>query len=869
MKFTASNTWLIASRSPSRVIQWKVYIRKVSSLAYSLTDATHPWTDVTEYVREIPTISTTLEFQLGTSSSDSLSITLDNIAWWKANAFNLSAGEYLEVKVQELLGLDEDMMAADVNCEFSGIIDPATAKATETPDEYTVEMYSYDELGNRIAASTVNISAPNGDYGMYLLRTNIEITDTNLAGYPCLRGPHTLTYNYNDGTVLNMKGAWSSGTAYVVDDAVTYDGETYNCTADVTDTVTPDQDTSHWAKASEHAPSISFDGGIAVPLLPDATVTAGNGKYIDEDIQRVEVYGHTPFIDPSASINETFIMKASGDALPALMHNFTSARSLLTKFYAAIGITDIDFDTLEFASHDGTPRLSFLDRPPDDPASEDLVVQTLVDDGSSGLLIAVGTKVYRRNMTTAAYTEILDIGAAGDHINRIWRDSVNDHLWVGYGADSSDSITKIRVWDLGAGSWLTSETALIVSCLPSGADLMDYDYGAGTVYGLIMADGPSVLKIWEISGSSLVSSNLYEFTTVEIRQTRVQVDAGSVVYVTGDSSTLRMEEISLDGAGSWSAPVLIGAFADDDGRIKDGALAYDFTSSMICYWDSVQKYLFMFNGVANIIEQDVEDCGYLFYTGSVVEGLISREGKTRFITFDSSLAPEIVDSVTLIHLSRRGAPLCHIGGYSGAPYMLDYLGKLWQCSDTIAIGFSDIDYSAMTIHDAINQVLTAFLIFGKISPMKKAAVYRRIDDAGAVVTSGNSMTLDEYSVAEVVEGETLPACNLISITSRGETHTYDGTTFDVGQYSTDRVLSLSNDFIPPNVLKDLCYYLWNFIKNDHVPLALDVLTAESQYEIFDGGAVNLTLGKIQKNATGLITGKSVSQDGSMKVTVTF
>lgn len=46
---------------------------------------------------------------------------------------------------------------------------------------------------------------------------------------------------------LNWQGAWTSGTSYVADDAVGYDGASWFCILATSGTTTPDLDTTHWA----------------------------------------------------------------------------------------------------------------------------------------------------------------------------------------------------------------------------------------------------------------------------------------------------------------------------------------------------------------------------------------------------------------------------------------------------------------------------------------------------------------------------------------------------------------------------------------------------------------------------------------------
>ena len=65
---------------------------------------------------------------------------------------------------------------------------------------------------------------------------------------------------------LEWQGAWVSGTSYVADDAVGYDGASWFCILATSGTTTPDLDTTHWALlASQGAQGVQ---GVQGPMGP-------------------------------------------------------------------------------------------------------------------------------------------------------------------------------------------------------------------------------------------------------------------------------------------------------------------------------------------------------------------------------------------------------------------------------------------------------------------------------------------------------------------------------------------------------------------------------------------------------------------------
>jgi len=73
---------------------------------------------------------------------------------------------------------------------------------------------------------------------------------------------------------LNWQGAWVSGTSYVADDAVGYDGASWFCILATSGTTNPDVDTTHWALlASQGAQGIQGVQGPTGPQGAGATQT--------------------------------------------------------------------------------------------------------------------------------------------------------------------------------------------------------------------------------------------------------------------------------------------------------------------------------------------------------------------------------------------------------------------------------------------------------------------------------------------------------------------------------------------------------------------------------------------------------------------
>jgi hypothetical protein len=84
---------------------------------------------------------------------------------------------------------------------------------------------------------------------------------------------------------LEWQGAWVSGTSYVEDDAVAYDGASWFCILATSGTTTPDLDTTHWAllaaqgaqglQGIQGVPGPGVSGFKAIGAIPEGSVVTG------------------------------------------------------------------------------------------------------------------------------------------------------------------------------------------------------------------------------------------------------------------------------------------------------------------------------------------------------------------------------------------------------------------------------------------------------------------------------------------------------------------------------------------------------------------------------------------------------------------
>jgi hypothetical protein len=78
---------------------------------------------------------------------------------------------------------------------------------------------------------------------------------------------------------LEWQGQWVSGTSYVADDAVGYDGASWFCILATSGTTAPDLDTTHWAllasQGAQGPTGAQGPSGSLVPIVASAPLTGG------------------------------------------------------------------------------------------------------------------------------------------------------------------------------------------------------------------------------------------------------------------------------------------------------------------------------------------------------------------------------------------------------------------------------------------------------------------------------------------------------------------------------------------------------------------------------------------------------------------
>ncbi len=808
MRFTPSANWNTVAASSNRIVTWTVSIKKTTTLNAALSAGT--WLDVTTYLTELPAIQQRIEYELGQFSSDSISFTAKNIDWWEANVFNATEAQYLELKITATLS---SPLTTDVFYAFSGFIDKVGVQYDELNDTVSFDVFTADELGNRISILNVNTQYFNtsvdgsGTDGLILPRmTGIFVTSSAVASYNLKVGLHSIEYvnatsqiRLDDGDYTTLSGANQSVTLA-------------NLAAD----------------------------------------------------QKITLYIQAASVPVSEeSITDYVIVETEGTVLPQQPHYGLSIGQFLKKLNAEVGIDTTTLDTLKIASHDSTKRISYYDIPPENIAITGARYGICFD--GTDIWVGVGNKLYKRQSSDESYT-LMGTLTAGFGIGKLLYNSRNNQIWImssSDGAFSTDEFDRINAFDIGTDTVTNTISTTLRGSFPS-AHIIDYNYtGSSYKYALVYIDAPNVKEV-TISVTTLSLATVYTATG------GWGSDSNGVGFIKGgnkyiwqetDGATGKLHQFSVSAAGAWVDDSYLLNNHANLATIFNGA--YNVTDDKL-YYSGIGGSLY--SVPVNSATAPTEITGY------------SIQGANAFVS-DGSTYVYFSENRNLYHISANTVTsvdtsiASSYGGltYSGSTlYGLDYEGRIFQWSATIVLYTKKYAYDDDSLNSIRTQLLTSFNLTQTLSSHKKAFVYRRGNDSGTIQTTGNNITLTTANVSQIQKiANEYAKMLLVTVANSDESHCYNGTAFDSKILSDKISLEISNDLIPTNIVKDLAKWIFTFYNTAHDKYIFSVDVPKMEYEVMDGADVTFTSTKIAIDSTGLITGQSINNDGTMELEVIF
>lgn len=825
MKFTASTNFNRLAIGVTKQIQWKVYARKTTALSNSIVGYSG-WLDITGRIIELPSLTSQIEYEYGQFKADSIELVAMGITWFDANLFNTDPTDYIELKIEAKLGYN-NTFESDIAYMFFGFLDydkstgKPKVKYNDRDDSVSFSVFTPEDIGSRFAAE--HLTTQFIEYDTKVDASNVQgiilhkinacfVTDVDISSYELSVGVHTITYTYDSS---------GAGTRKLKLD----DGD-----------------------------DVTLTGDDAEYTLSNSLVTEKVNVWVRKRAQ----------MPTSESVEEKIIVKALGSTLPYQFYQKIGGYRMLEIIYNKIGITSLSFDTLQMNTYDSRYIVSHIDLPPADEAVNGTRL-AITSDGTY-LYTAVGTKVYKRNMTTNIYTLLTTVTASHD-VYKLMYNARNGHLWILFSDNAGDF--KLRRLLLADNTY--SDVTLYTYGSPDACILIDYNYTGsswkyGVVYSVVAHD--AVVGMLRFIDSSDMSDNLIINSTTlgsAIGAGYMFLKNGNDVrygaYVTAGAETYYFS-YTVSVAGAWvDAGVICPSDAAEIGAYNiDEDAVYYLTAGNVCVQPADVHTPTVLKALLNV------KC--IFYNASDLKcyciGYDATKGYEALYGLSSDTITELDTAqrnpATIKSLSYSTYTMTNIGAVL---YGIDASGRLFQYNDKINFYIENADCEGVTVTDALYKTLKAFNLMANISAAKKAYCYRRGNDSGTIQTTGNNIALNISITGELEkESQKYEKFDLIKVTGETSTVSYNGSSFTASILSDGRTFELSNPFIPDKITKDLAYYMYQFFKTSKdVYRIINKQIMLLQYEPFDGATLIFTTTRITKSGTGVILSTDVSPDG--------
>jgi len=574
------------------------------------------------------------------------------------------------------------------------------------------------------------------------------------------------------------------------------------------------------------------------------------------------------------SSKEEIIIRSDNTGLPYQWYHGYSAERLLKETYTLIGIDTVTFDTMQMNTYNGRQAISFSEQPPND--SSVFGMKQALETVGSDLYMAIGNKLFKKDINTNVYT---DLGFFTGSIlkpditaTRLIYNARNDHMWIIF--DDNKSVTR---YNIGSSTFETT-IAINTTSLDRSAysmELYDFEYSAGNwMYGLLHARVFHSVRF--VNGVAWTDS-------------AVLTNAGDLGYITGgvdgkfvfslttekvyfsiSAENDSFQEVYADAAGNWKNIPKIDNTAG--GQLSWDVGLYNPLFSRIIFYHPETNTM-RSQGLVNTTTVELS----VLPTGSEVTSMVYYFGKTYF-TARLGLSQQglyvINSGLDSAHLLDNNILTINrsLVFNGNVLYGIDRFGRLFKYHTVLDFYVKVGAFTGMSITDALNKQLQAFNLVGNISSTKQAFVYRRADSAGTPQTTGNTFSISTDIVSDITERIKLfPKIDLMEISNDDKTYTYNGTSFGSKLLLDGKTLSLSNNLIPDEIIKDLLVQMYRFFSVSRTLYTFPILQLPMfQYEPFDNVNASFNTTRIQKILTGNgypIYSTTIKKDGSMEITI--
>ena len=837
-----STSWTTAVSANNKILQWKIYARKVTTVNESLTAGT-TFTDVTSLIREMPAISQAIEYEAGQFTSDSFELVCSNLNYWLANFLDFTTAQQVEFKVTLNLSLTGASFTSDTPIIASGFLDKSSVQLNEFDDSVNLTIQSYDEYANRI--------------------TGVNLTLQN-----------TRSVNSATHLVLNkLPGCYlKSAAPYLTLQTLTFNWDSSNSVF-----------------------QLKYNDGDYT------TVSASTEDTIslrDENNNLAEVYV-TPNEFEKYEFQQKFIFRNSSDTLPYVFYDDANISDMLTTIASEMPVVSSAITSPTFSPYDSGYRLTSLESITNTVGNA--TAKCIEWDSTNSLFfIGVGNKLYTRN-TSGTWT--LKATASTNYtIKRIFittsyiylvlsYNAIDDNYYLGVYNRSSLVLTEVDSLrlanddkQLGYSNFFYHSTGIYYSRggsnrqtikyldpsdnnLYTYANNIDANYPVqhsafsffSTNYGYyaIVADG-ATFKLYNKNG---VTGNLLSENLPGVFYNAIVIDNGSTLSIYFTLTNGHIYKYAINSGGISGTVTTISTTITAYGFYKSG-------SSIIYFYGNGAKSGSTFYPFA-----------YLHTSTDVITTLSNFEVRLPGNDFDIKLG-------SFVHATGLGIN-----------YLITPQGRFFQyhIANTNRIN-GEYNTSNLSVRDALNDFCKAYNLIYIVRPNKQLVLFSRATSSGQINTNGSASSLSISTVnLNNISNKFgfFGKATKVKVLSSNFDGNYNGSSYNTIDVDDEKVVEIQNDLIQHSsglTLRDMATAFYPFYSRQLYVLNCSLNQVPAfQFEVTDGAEVDLTGTKINfgaitdesvneiiteasvelsmENSSGIIQKQTINQDGSMEVEV--
>jgi hypothetical protein len=544
-------------------------------------------------------------------------------------------------------------------------------------------------------------------------------------------------------------------------------------------------------------------------------------------------------------LTQDVVVLTEGTTIPQVWLQRSWVFTVLKKLWAKIGITQLSFDNFQIKTYDNRWTTSYYDVPPDNVvyAKPRCIKYDVTNDA---LWIGIGDKIYKRSMVDHSYTYIGQ-AAAGYNVLRFFTEqSASNKIW-GLARSASYAYKIFRItpstgalssWTLThRGSGDTSNTGCLNFALASG-------YGTAGVMFYCSTSGDQ--KVWYFNFNTLAEVDATYSTGHAPEYILAGWSDGTNYFYqeTIGVGTVRIVKLWDTGSG-WLADEKLGGASTS--QIEDGA--YNVQEAKYIHSRIGGNGVYSYDHAADTITTITASGGggnYEYAIGIVYLTRFAGGSPPKMALVNNGWVYEYPEAVVYPFAADGVAYPCGAtmdvanGRYLGL-FATSWI--LFQFSYKIAMYIDcEANYADMTVIDAIKELCAGFNLRPRTASIKKAYALRRIDDAGNIISSGQSVTLNADTARDVSEESGyIDAYDMVIVDNGSSQESYDGSNFGVLGMLGEKTMTVNNRFIPTRLLKDYAYWFYQFFKNTCKRYMVPTpLIPFFQYEPFDGANLYFT-----------------------------